>query len=58
MWQLYSFVAVAVLIALVSIFTSAKLYNMRRSLSLLILFLAIVALLFNLIVSGAVLNLQ
>lgn len=57
-WQLYSFAVAAVLIAVVSIFLSARLFHLRRSLSVLVLFLAIIALLFNLIVSGAVLNLQ
>lgn len=56
--ELYSFAIAAVVIAVVAIIVSARLYIQRRSLSLLILSLTIVALLFNLIVSGAILNLQ
>lgn len=57
-YQLYGFVALAILISLVAIFLSARLYTIRRSLSILLLVLTIVALVFNLIVSGAILNLQ
>lgn len=57
-WQLYSFAIAAVLFAIVAIILSARLYKLRRYLSTLILSLTIIALLFNLIVSGAILNLQ
>ena len=56
--QLYSFIAVAIVIAVTAIIVSAKLYRRRRVLSILVLSLAIIALFFNLIVSGAILNLQ
>lgn len=56
--QLYSFSVAALLIAALAILVSAKVYKRRRSLSLLVLTLAIVALFFNLLVSGAILNLQ
>lgn len=56
--DLYSFAIAAALMAAVAVILSARLYTLRRSLSLLILSLTIVALLFNLIVSGAILNLQ
>ena len=56
--QLYGFILLAVLISVFAILFSAKIYKQRRSLSILILSLTIVALLFNLIVSGAILNLQ
>ena len=56
--ELYSFALVAIIIAVAAILFSARLYWMRRSLSIVVLCLAIIALLFNLIVSGAILNLQ
>lgn len=56
--ELFSFAIIAVVIAAVAIFMSARLYHQRRTLSLLILSLSVVALLFNLIVSGSILNLQ
>lgn len=56
--QLYSFAVFAVLIAVVAVFLSARLYTQKRELSLLILSLTIITLLFNLIVSGSILNLQ
>ncbi len=56
--ELYSFIIFALLIAIVAIVLSARLYSQRRALSLLILTLTVIALLFNLIVSGAILNLQ
>ena len=56
--ELYGFAAFAVLVAVVAVLLSARLYKQQRSLSLLILWLTIVLLLFNLIVSGAILNLQ
>jgi hypothetical protein len=56
--ELYSFALAAVLMAFVAIFMSAKLYSVRRSLSLTLLSLTLIALLFNLVVSGAILNLQ
>lgn len=56
--DLYGFAIVAVLAAIVAIILSARLYTQRRSLSLAVLSLTIIALLFNLIVSGAILNLQ
>jgi hypothetical protein len=56
--QLYSFPVMAALIAIAAVILSARLYNIKRYLSLLILSLSIVALFFNLIVSGAILNLQ
>jgi hypothetical protein len=57
-FQLYGFALAAVLIAAVAIILSARLYNQRRSLSILILSLTLIALFFNLVVSGAILNLQ
>lgn len=57
-WQLYSFAVVAGLFAIVAILLSARLYQLRRYLSLLVLVLTAIALLFNLIVSAAILNLQ
>jgi hypothetical protein len=56
--QLYSFVIMAVVVAITSILVSAKVYRRRRVLSVLVLSLAVVALFFNLIISGAILNLQ
>ena len=56
--DLYSFAAVTILVTFVSIFMSARLYTQIRLLSLVVLTLAIVALLFNLIVAQAILNLQ
>ena len=56
--DLYSFAFVALLITAVAIFMSARLYTHQRLLSILILGLSIVALLFNLIVAQAILNLQ
>jgi hypothetical protein len=56
--ELYSFAIAAVVIAVAAILLSARLYWLRRSLSLVVLLLAIITLLFNLIVSGAILNLQ
>lgn len=56
--ELYSFAIAALIIAVSSILISARIYWKRRELSIVILSLAIVALLFNLIVSGAILNLQ
>lgn len=56
--QLYGFAAIAAIMAIVAIILSVRLYSQRRSLSLLVLSLTVVALLFNLIVSGAILNLQ
>jgi hypothetical protein len=57
-YQLYGFIIAAVIITAVAIFLSARLYKIKRSLSILILVLSIILLLFNLIVSGAILNLQ
>ena len=56
--DLYSFAFVALLITFVAVFMSARLYAHHRLLSILILSLSIVALLFNLIVAQAILNLQ
>ncbi|MEI6237270.1 MAG: hypothetical protein WCP03_01555 [Candidatus Saccharibacteria bacterium] len=56
--QLYSFALVALLMAIVATFISARLYHQRRALSILILSLTIVALFFNLVVSDAILKLQ
>lgn len=56
--QLYSFAIAAILIATVAVILSARMYQKRRSLSIMILSLSVIALLFNLIVSGAILNLQ
>jgi hypothetical protein len=58
MLQLYSFALAALLMAVVAILISARLYKQRRSLSILILSLTIIALLFNLVVSDAILKLQ
>jgi hypothetical protein len=56
--QLYGFALAAIIIAIVAVFVSARLYSQKRSLSLVVLCLTLVALIFNLIVSGAILNLQ
>jgi ABC-type long-subunit fatty acid transport system fused permease/ATPase subunit len=56
--QLYSFALAALLMAIVAILISARLYHQRRALSILILSLTIVALFFNLVVSDAILKLQ
>lgn len=56
--ELYSFAIAAIVIAITAILLSARIYWLRRAVSLVILALAIVALFFNLIVSGAILNLQ
>jgi ABC-type long-subunit fatty acid transport system fused permease/ATPase subunit len=56
--QLYSFAIMALIISITAIVVSAKMHRRRRNLSVLVLSLAIVALFFNLIVSGAILNLQ
>jgi H+/Cl- antiporter ClcA len=57
-WQLYSFALAAVLMGVVAVFLSARIYKERRVLSILVLSLTIIALIFNLIVAGAILNLQ
>ncbi|HUD03345.1 MAG TPA: hypothetical protein VMR51_00955 [Patescibacteria group bacterium] len=57
-FQLYGFALLALVITVVAIILSARLYTQRRMLSILILSLTIIALFFNLIVSGAILNLQ
>ncbi|HPW48217.1 hypothetical protein KBB76_02440 [Candidatus Saccharibacteria bacterium] len=57
-YHLYTFTIAAVLIAVMGILLSARLFNIKRSLSVLVLALTIIALVFNLIVSWAVLNLQ
>jgi hypothetical protein len=57
-YQLYSFAVMAVLLSIVAVILSARVYKLRRYLSIMILSLTIIALLFNLIVSGAILNLQ
>lgn len=56
--QLYSFAVAALLMSVVAIFISARLYHQRRALSILVLSLTIVALFFNLVVSDAILKLQ
>jgi hypothetical protein len=56
--DLYGFVIVAILMAIVAVLLSARLHAQRRELSLTVLSLTVIALLFNLIVSGAILNLQ
>lgn len=56
--DLYSFAIAALLFAVLAVVLSAKMYSQRRMLSLLLLSLTIIALVFNLIVSGAILNLQ
>jgi len=56
--QLYSFALMALVIAITAVLISAKIYHRRRILSVLILSLSLIALFFNLIVSGAILNLQ
>jgi hypothetical protein len=56
--QLYSFAVAALLMAIIAVFLSARLYNQRRALSILILSLTIIALFFNLVVSDAILKLQ
>lgn len=56
--ELYSFAVAAIIIALSAIVLSARIYDLRRTVSLVVLSLAIVALFLNLIVSGAILNLQ
>ncbi len=56
--ELYGFAVFAVVIAVAAIFISARVYFIKRPLSIVILSLTIVALLFNLIVSSAILNLQ
>jgi hypothetical protein len=58
MYQLYGFITASIIIAFVAILLSARLYSIKRSLSILVLVLSIILLLFNLIVSGAILNLQ
>lgn len=55
---LYSFALLAVIIAISAILLSARIYWLRRSVSIVVLILAIIALFFNLIVSGVILNLQ
>jgi hypothetical protein len=57
-FQLYSFAIAALLFAIVAILLSARLYKQKRVLSILILSLTAIALLFNLIVSDAILKLQ
>jgi hypothetical protein len=56
--ELYSFAIAAIIIAITAILLSARVYWLRRAISIVILALTAVALLFNLIVSGAILNLQ
>ena len=56
--ELYSFAVFAVLVTAISVFLSARLYTQKRALSVLLLWLTIITLFFNLIVSGAILNLQ
>jgi hypothetical protein len=56
--QLYSFAVMALVITITAILISAQVYHRRRILSILILALGAIALFFNLIISGAILNLQ
>lgn len=56
--ELYGFAVFSAIISVVAILVSARLYSQKRALSLLILSLTIIVLLFNLIISGAILNLQ
>lgn len=56
--ELYSFALAAIIIAVVTILLSARVYWLRRPISIVVLALGVVALFFNLIVSGAILNLQ
>lgn len=56
--ELYGFALFAVIIAVTAVFVSARLYAQKRALSILILSLTVIVLLFNLLVSGAILNLQ
>lgn len=56
--QLYTFAIAAMLFAAVGVVMGARLYFLKRYLSILILSLTVVILLFNLIVSASILNLQ
>jgi hypothetical protein len=56
--ELYSFALAAVIIAMTAILLSARVYWQRRSVSLVVLSFAIVALFFNLIVSSMLLAIQ
>jgi hypothetical protein len=56
--ELYSFAIFAVVVSVVAGLLSARLYVQNRALSLLMLSLTTVVLLFNLLVSSAILNFQ
>jgi hypothetical protein len=56
--DLYSFAFMALIAGVSSILIARKVYYLRRSAALLSLSLAIIVLFFNIIVSGALLNLQ
>lgn len=56
--ELYSFVLMAIILFAGGIFLAYRFSKLNRNYSILTLFLVIVALVFNIIVSGAILNLQ
>ena len=57
-YELYYFAFVSVLITAVAVFLSTKLYKQKRMMSLMLLALTVIVLVFNLIVSLAIFNLQ
>jgi len=55
--ELYGFAVMAVLIGIIAIVISRKVYPMRRNLALTVLALGIIAQLFNIVVANAILSL-
>jgi hypothetical protein len=57
-YELYSFAGISLIIIIGGLFLAYRLNKLERSFAIVTLFLVIVALIFNIIVSNAILNLQ
>ena len=57
-YELYSFAGISLIIIIGGLFLAYRLNKLERSFAVVTLFLVIVALIFNIIVSNAILNLQ
>ncbi|MCA9350408.1 hypothetical protein KC874_01830 [Candidatus Saccharibacteria bacterium] len=57
-YELYSFALMSLIIFIGGAFFAYRLSKMNRNYSVLTMFLVVIALIFNIIVSGAILNLQ
>ncbi|MBP7821204.1 hypothetical protein KA043_03855 [Candidatus Saccharibacteria bacterium] len=56
--ELYGFAFFSIIMLFGGLFFAYKLYNLNRNYSLIVLSLTLVALVFNIVISGAILNLQ